>query len=169
MPFWSLTHDPSNYSRLSCEIQFIRSMGYYLIQIYVPASLIVCISWVSFWLNRGATPARVNLGVVTVLTMTTLMSSTNAALPKVSYIKSIDVFLGTSFFLVFAALVGKSNVSSSTTTPHHPPTKRLVSSHLISSCHPSVSIPSIPLKHHFSIPPRMKNSHLAYMVQFNNE
>ena len=41
-----------NYSRLACEIQFVRSMGYYLIQIYIPSSLIVVISWVSFWLNR---------------------------------------------------------------------------------------------------------------------
>jgi len=28
-----------------------------------------------------------------VLTMTTLISSTNAALPKISYLKSIDVYL----------------------------------------------------------------------------
>lgn len=55
-----------NYSRLACEIQFVRSMGYYLIQIYIPSGLIVIISWVSFWLNRNATPARVALGVTTV-------------------------------------------------------------------------------------------------------
>ena len=69
-------------------------------------SLIVVISWVSFWLNRGATPARVGLGVTTVLTMTTLMASTNAALPKISYVKSIDVYLGFCFFMVFASLLG---------------------------------------------------------------
>ena len=96
-----------NYSRLACEIQFVRSMGYYLIQVYIPSSLIVIISWVSFWLNRGATPARVGLGVTTVLTMTTLMASTNAALPKISYVKSIDVYLGACFFMVFASLLGK--------------------------------------------------------------
>ena len=57
----SIDHDPvneeaddqrprsGNYSRLACEFQFVRSMGYYLIQIYIPASLIVVISWVSFW------------------------------------------------------------------------------------------------------------------------
>lgn len=82
-------------------------MGYYLIQIYIPSGLIVIISWVSFWLNRNATPARVALGVTTVLTMTTLMSSTNAALPKISYVKSIDVYLGTCFVMVFASLLGK--------------------------------------------------------------
>ncbi|XP_054158469.1 gamma-aminobutyric acid receptor subunit beta-like [Oppia nitens] len=99
-----------NYSRLVCEIEFVRSMGYYLIQIYIPASLIVIISWVSFWLHRNASPARVQLGVTTVLTMTTLMSSTNAAMPKISYIKSIDVFLGTCFVMVFAALLEYATV-----------------------------------------------------------
>lgn len=99
-----------NYSRLACEIQLVRSMGYYLIQIYIPSSLIVIISWVSFWLNRNASPARVALGVTTVLTMTTLMSSTNAALPKISYVKSIDIFLGTCFVMVFAALLEYATV-----------------------------------------------------------
>ena len=37
--------------------------------------------------------------------MTTLMSSTNAQLPKISYIKSIDVFLGTCFVMVFGSLL----------------------------------------------------------------
>merc|ERR1719449_442773 len=94
-----------NYSRLACEIQFVRSMGYYLIQIYIPSSLIVVISWVSFWLNRGAAPARVGLGVTTVLTMTTLINSVNAALPKISYMKSIDIYLFVCFFMVFGAMV----------------------------------------------------------------
>lgn len=76
-----------------------------MIQIYLPSILIVVISWVSFWLNRDATPARVALGVTTVLTMTTLMTTTNASMPKVSYIKSIDIYLGTCFMMVFASLV----------------------------------------------------------------
>ena len=62
-------------------------------------------SWVSFWLNRGAAPARVGLGVTTVLTMTTLINSVNAALPKISYMKSIDIYLFACFFMVFGAMV----------------------------------------------------------------
>ena len=60
--------------------------------------------------NQNASPARVQLGVTTVLTMTTLMSSTNAALPKISYIKSIDVYLGTCFVMVFASLLEYATV-----------------------------------------------------------
>ena len=75
------------------------------IKVYIPSSLIVIMSWVSFWLNRGAAPARVGLGVTTVLTMTTLINSVNAALPKISYMKSIDIYLFVCFFMVFGALI----------------------------------------------------------------
>ena len=34
-------------------------------------------SWVSFYLDRASAPARVGLGVTTVLTMVTLMGSVN--------------------------------------------------------------------------------------------
>ena len=69
-----------NYSRLVCSFLMERALGFYMIQIYLPSILIVVISWVSFWLSREATPARVALGVTTVLTMTTLMTTTNVRL-----------------------------------------------------------------------------------------
>lgn len=100
-----------NYSRLACEFYFVRSLGYYIIQIYIPSSLIVVLSWVSFWLHRDAAPARVALGITTILTMTTLISSTNTALPKISYLKSIDVYLVTCFVMVFASIVEYAAVS----------------------------------------------------------
>ncbi|MCP9263556.1 GABA-gated chloride channel 1 [Dirofilaria immitis] len=94
-----------NYSRLTCAFLFKRNIGFYIIQVYLPSILIVVISWVSFWLSRDATPARVALNVLTILTMTTLTATTNASMPKVSYIKSIDIFLGVSFVMVFSSLL----------------------------------------------------------------
>ncbi|EFO86636.1 CRE-UNC-49 protein [Caenorhabditis remanei] len=93
------------YSRLCWFFLFKRNIGFYIIQIYLPSVLIVVISWVSFWLSRDATPARVALGVTTVLTMTTLMTMTNSSMPKVSYVKSIDIFLGVCFMMVFCSLL----------------------------------------------------------------
>lgn len=60
-----------------------RQMGYYLIQMYIPSLLIVILSWISFWINMDAAPARVGLGITTVLTMTTQSSGSRASLPKV--------------------------------------------------------------------------------------
>lgn len=41
---------------------FVRVLGYYIIQIYIPSTLIVVLSWVSFWIDRNSAPARVTLG-----------------------------------------------------------------------------------------------------------
>ena len=68
-------------------------MGYYLIQMYIPSLLIVILSWVSFWINMDAAPARVGLGITTVLTMTTQSSGSRASLPKVSTRPPFYMFL----------------------------------------------------------------------------
>ena len=50
----------------------------------------------SFWLDPNAIPARISLGVTTLLTMSTQTSGINAQLPPVSYTKAIDVWTGVS-------------------------------------------------------------------------
>ncbi|KAK6048380.1 Neurotransmitter-gated ion-channel transmembrane region [Cooperia oncophora] len=67
--------------------------------------MLVIVSWVSFWLDRTAVPARVTLGVTTLLTMTTQASGINAKLPPVSYTKAIDVWIGACLTFIFCALL----------------------------------------------------------------
>lgn len=61
--------------------------------------MLVIVSWVSFWLDPNAVPARVSLGVTTLLTMSTQTASINNSLPPVAYTKAIDVWTGVSDFL----------------------------------------------------------------------
>ena len=56
-------------------------------------------------MDSDSVPARVALGITTVLAMTTLMFGVQSALPKVPYMKAVDLFLAFSFICVFAALV----------------------------------------------------------------
>ncbi|XP_034550675.1 gamma-aminobutyric acid receptor subunit delta isoform X3 [Notolabrus celidotus] len=62
------------FPRLSLRFELRRNRGVYIIQSYMPSILLVAMSWVSFWISQSAVPARVSLGITTVLTMTTLMS-----------------------------------------------------------------------------------------------
>lgn len=93
------------YSCIKVELLFKREFSYYLIQIYIPCSMLVIVSWVSFWLDPNAIPARVSLGVTTLLTMATQISGINASLPPVSYTKAIDVWTGSCLTFVFGALL----------------------------------------------------------------
>ncbi|XP_030836732.1 gamma-aminobutyric acid receptor subunit beta-1 [Strongylocentrotus purpuratus] len=94
-----------NYTVVSADFYLGRDITYYVVQTYIPSSMITCLSWLSFWINRNAVPARVALGITTVLTMTTLVGNAGNSLPKLSYIKAIDLFLGMCYFFVFAALL----------------------------------------------------------------
>ncbi len=89
---------------------FRRNVNYYILQNYFPSSLVVVLSWVGFWIDYRSTPARVALGITTVLTITTLANSIRATLPPVSYSKSIDYYLLACFLFVFAALVEYATV-----------------------------------------------------------
>ncbi|CAI4229845.1 unnamed protein product [Auanema sp. JU1783] len=93
------------YSCLRTILELKREFSYYLLQLYIPSFMLVAVSWVSFWLDKDSVPARVTLGVTTLLTMTTQASGVNANLPPVSYTKAIDIWIGVCLAFIFGALL----------------------------------------------------------------
>ena len=69
------------------------------------------LAWVSFWVDREQTAARIAMGITTVLTMATLIGSARTSLPKVSYVKSLEWFLMMCFLFVFSAILEYAFVS----------------------------------------------------------
>ncbi|XP_064632564.1 glycine receptor subunit alpha-2-like [Lineus longissimus] len=100
-----ILYSTGNFSVLRFVFPMERDIGTYIIQTYIPSILIVVLSWVNFWLDINATPARISLGLITVLTITTQSSGLHTRLPKVSYIKAIDVWMSTCLVFVFGALL----------------------------------------------------------------
>uniref|UniRef100_A0A671YWK7 Gamma-aminobutyric acid type A receptor subunit beta3 n=1 Tax=Sparus aurata TaxID=8175 RepID=A0A671YWK7_SPAAU len=93
------------YPRLSLSFKLKRNIGYFILQTYMPSILITILSWVSFWINYDASAARVALGITTVLTMTTINTHLRETLPKIPYVKAIDMYLMGCFVMVFLALL----------------------------------------------------------------
>ncbi|KAM9315623.1 gamma-aminobutyric acid receptor subunit rho-2-like [Gastrophryne carolinensis] len=103
------------YNRLYINFTLRRSIFFFLLQTYFPATLMVMLSWVSFWIDRRAVPARVSLGITTVLTMSTIITGVNASMPRVSYIKAVDIYLWVSFVFVFLSVLEYAAVNYLTT------------------------------------------------------
>merc|ERR1719189_2036087 len=93
------------YSCLRVKLLFARQLSFFLVTVYVPCSMTVSVSWMSFWLDHKAVPARVALGVTTLLAMSTTQASIQNSLPPVAYTKAIDVWSGVCVFFVFGALL----------------------------------------------------------------
>ena len=94
-----------NFTCLKVTFYLQQKYGYYVIQNFILNALIVVLSWVSFWINIDAVPARISLGVLTVLTMTTQCVGLWMSLPRVSYIKAIDIWMSVCVVFVFTAML----------------------------------------------------------------
>ena len=78
---------------------------YFMFHTYIPTCLIVMMSWISFWIKPEAVPARVTLGVTSLLTLSTQHANSQKSLPPVSYIKAIDMFMSSCTLFVFFSLI----------------------------------------------------------------
>lgn len=98
----------------SCIQGFIvmkRLVLFHIIQTYIPTGMLVSISWMSFWLDPRASPARISLTITSLLTLTTMSNGARQDLPQVSYIKALDIWLTFSQALIFLVLLEYSFVS----------------------------------------------------------
>ncbi|CAH1390015.1 unnamed protein product [Nezara viridula] len=93
------------YSVIEVTFYMRRSIGYFMLQIYVPITLVVCSSWISFWITPSDSSGRTSLGVTTVLSITTLGFGGRSSLPKVSYATALDWYVIICFAFAFAVMI----------------------------------------------------------------
>ncbi|RMX48703.1 hypothetical protein pdam_00001553 [Pocillopora damicornis] len=93
------------YGLLSVAFEFKRRINFYLLSWYLPATLIVALSWVGFWIDTKSTPARISLGTITILAMGSFLIGEQEGFPSVSYVRAIDIYLITCFVFVFGCMV----------------------------------------------------------------
>lgn len=99
------SYSTGNFTCLKVEFKFRRRLGYFMFHTYIPTCLIVMMSWISFWIKPEAVPARVTLGVTSLLTLSTQHANSQKSLPPVSYIKAIDMFMSSCTLFVFFSLI----------------------------------------------------------------
>jgi len=115
-------------SQVMVKLVIQREWNNYILEIYLPSILFVMISWLSFWMQITAAPARVSLGkslvsklmvsltnfhlgMTTMLTLVTSSQSTRDKLPRIGYIHALDVWIAFCTCLIFLSLLEFALVS----------------------------------------------------------
>ncbi|GIY56676.1 glycine receptor subunit alpha-2 [Caerostris darwini] len=94
-----------NYTTLIVKFHMIRRITGSIMNVYIPSSMIVVMTWVGFWLGVEHVPARVALSVTSLLTLCTQVHQYRTELPPVNYLKAMDIWLFVCIFIVFSTLV----------------------------------------------------------------
>uniref|UniRef100_A0A914LQ52 Uncharacterized protein n=1 Tax=Meloidogyne incognita TaxID=6306 RepID=A0A914LQ52_MELIC len=107
---WGTDHERLEYpngiwDRAQVKFTFARRYGFYLFQSYFPTSLTVISSWVGFFFDVRSVSARITLGVSSLLALTFQFGNVLRHLPRVSYIKCLDVWMIFSVIFIFLTLV----------------------------------------------------------------
>ncbi|XP_050438203.1 glycine receptor subunit alpha-4-like isoform X2 [Adelges cooleyi] len=101
----TIQYSTGNFTCLAVVFNLRRRLGYHLFHTYIPSALIVVMSWISFWIKPEAIPARVTLGVTSLLTLATQNTQSQQSLPPVSYVKAIDIWMSSCSIFVFLSLM----------------------------------------------------------------
>ncbi|KAL7635310.1 UNVERIFIED_CONTAM: hypothetical protein RMT77_014377 [Armadillidium vulgare] len=97
--------DTGNYSCLDVDLIFKREYANYQITVYLPCSMLVILSWITFLFDGKSFGAKVTLGITVLITLAIMTFAVNQTLPQVSYTRAIDVWTGVCLTFVFGVLL----------------------------------------------------------------
>lgn len=108
------------YAYVMASVAFTRIPSQYLLYFLMPAILMVAISYLGFWIDPSATPARVTLGVITILVVLQNFDKLGASLGSASGTTSswLSRFILGSIFFNVVAFFEQVHTSTSSRADH---------------------------------------------------
>ncbi|XP_061377732.1 glycine receptor subunit alpha-2 isoform X16 [Danaus plexippus] len=97
--------EQGNYSCLKVDLIFTRDRAFYFTTVFIPGIILVTSSFITFWLEWNAVPARSMIGVTTMLNFFTTSNGFRSTLPVVSNLTAMNVWDGVCMCFIYASLL----------------------------------------------------------------
>merc|ERR1711970_1344547 len=81
----------ATYSCISVEFVLERASSYHVVTMYIPYSMLVCLSWLAFWVDQKNILTRVVITLSVLLIMLEKSERGLEKVPNVAYTKAVDV------------------------------------------------------------------------------
>ncbi|XP_039967350.1 uncharacterized protein LOC120779177 isoform X2 [Bactrocera tryoni] len=94
-----------HYSCLRVDLIFTRDRAFYFTTVFIPGIILVTSSFITFWLEWNAVPARSMIGVTTMLNFFTTSNGFRSTLPVVSNLTAMNVWDGVCMCFIYASLL----------------------------------------------------------------
>ncbi|VDN04426.1 unnamed protein product [Thelazia callipaeda] len=94
-----------DFSCLEAQWKLKRHLSYHFTRTYIPTAICVLFSWISVWLPEEFVTGRIFSSLTLFLTLSTENSAMKEVLPKVSYMKAIDIWFGFTASFVFITML----------------------------------------------------------------
>ena len=93
------------FQALEAQVKVKRTFLYHLYSGYMPSSLLVILTWGTFWIPATAVPARVTLIVTNFLTTIFVIQQEGLKIIRVEYTTAVQIFLVVNLFFVLLSMV----------------------------------------------------------------
>ena len=87
------------------EFRATRYFYFFLVQIIIPMTLILGMSWIVFWLDPNQAGPRISISITSMLTIVAYRLLLGNFIPRLSFLTRMDYFVFSCTFLVFLSLV----------------------------------------------------------------
>jgi Neurotransmitter-gated ion-channel ligand binding domain/Neurotransmitter-gated ion-channel transmembrane region len=87
------------------EFHATRYFYFFLVQIIIPMTLILGMSWIVFWLDPNQPGPRISISITSMLTIVAYRLLLGNFIPRLSFLTRMDYFVFSCTFLVFLSLV----------------------------------------------------------------
>lgn len=94
-----------DFSCLKIKLHFTRDKWFYWTTVFIPGLILVTSSFLSFWLEWNAVPARVMLGVTTMLNYFTTSNGFRSNLPVVSNLTAMNLWDTMCEFFIYTSFL----------------------------------------------------------------